>query len=264
MPKVLVTGASSGIGLATVEEVAARGADVVATVRRTEDADMVRERQRRLGHPVATDLLDLTDAARIDEVIGFHRPDVIVNVAGDAAFGLVLDADPEQVDQLLDQHLVGPMRLARAAAPHLRRSGEGRIVNVGSSLARTAVPMTGWYSATKAALASLTESLRIELADDGVAVVFVELGAVDTPAWDEATAGDGPTGRRWARTTRLVRPLFPAAPEAARTIARAALDPDPRVTYRAGFGASLLAATGHAPPRLRQRALDLLFSGPPG
>jgi NAD(P)-dependent dehydrogenase (short-subunit alcohol dehydrogenase family) len=260
MTTVLVTGASSGIGLASVEEIAARGGShVIATVRTEADPAMVRTRQEVLGHPVTTDLLDLRDEAQIEEVVRRHRPTVVVNVAGDIAFGPALEAEDGKVGDLLDEHLVGPLRLARAAVPHMRAVGEGRIVNVGSALARTTVPRTGWYSAAKSALASLTESLRVELAGDVITVVLVELGAVDTPAWDDPTSGDPPAGSRWAATARLIRPLFPEPHVAARTVAAAVTDPSPPPRYRAGFGGGLLALTGRLPRGLRERGFALVF-----
>jgi NAD(P)-dependent dehydrogenase (short-subunit alcohol dehydrogenase family) len=255
----LVTGASSGIGLAAVEQIARRGARVVATVREPADARMVEERQRRLGHSVTTDLMDLADDDQIAAVARRHTPDVVVNVAGDVLFGRTTEAEPADIDGVLRQHVVGPMRLIAAALPHLREQGRGRIVNVGSGLARTSVPMTGWYSAAKSALASLTEALRGELAADGIDVVLVELGAVDTPAWDGAIE-DEAAGPEWARVARLVRPLFPGPEVAARTIAAAACDDHPKARYRAGFGTELLAATGHVPPPVRDRLLGLVFT----
>jgi NAD(P)-dependent dehydrogenase (short-subunit alcohol dehydrogenase family) len=258
-PTVLITGASSGIGLATVEEIARRDVAVVATVRRPDDARMVEERQRRLGRPVTTDLLDLADDEQIDAVVQRHHPDVICNVAGDVLFGPTTEASADEVEALLRQHVVGPMRLVAAALPHLRERGGGRIVNVGSGLARTSVPMTGWYSAGKSALASLTEALRGELASDGIEVVLVELGAVDTPAWDDATVEEE-AGAQWARVARVLRPLFPGPEVAARAIAAAACDEHPKLRYRAGFGTELLAASGHAPAAVRDRILGLVFS----
>jgi NAD(P)-dependent dehydrogenase (short-subunit alcohol dehydrogenase family) len=256
---VLITGASSGIGLATVEEVARHGVDVVATVRRPEDARMVEERQRRLGHPVRTDLLDLADDEQIEAVVSRHHPDVVVNVAGDVIFGPTSDADPGQIEAVLRQHVVGPLRLVTAALPHLRAQGHGRIVNIGSGLARTSVPMTGWYSAAKSALASLTEALRGELADEGIEVVLVELGAIDTPAWD-GPAEDEDAGEQWAQVARLLRPFFPGPQVAARAIAAAVCDERPRARYRAGFGTELLAVTGHVPPPVRDRLLGMVFT----
>lgn len=260
MTTVLVTGASSGIGLASVEEIAARrDFHVIATVRNDDDAAMVRTRQEVLGHPVATDLLDLRDEAQIEAVVRRHHPTVVVNVAGDVAFGPALEAEDRQIGDLLDEHLLGPLRLVRATVPHMRAVGEGRIVNVGSALARTTIPRTGWYSAAKSALASLTESLRVELADDDIAVVLVELGAVDTSAWDDPADGDGSTSPRWASTARLLRPLFSEPSTAARAVAEAATDPTPRARYRAGFGVGLLSLTGHLPRGMRERGLELVF-----
>jgi NAD(P)-dependent dehydrogenase (short-subunit alcohol dehydrogenase family) len=259
---VLITGASSGIGLAAVEEVARRGARVVATVRQADDAAMVEERQRRLGHPVSTDLLDLDDDETITAVIRRHRPDVVVNVAGDALLGPITSAAADDVDAALRQHVVGPMRLVTAALPHFRAQGHGRVVNVGSALSRTTVPMTGWYAACEAALATLTEVLRRELAPDGIEVVLVELGAVDTPAWDAAADPEGPTGDAWARIMRTMRPLFPSPEAPAKVIASAACDERPRPRYRVGFGGGLLALSGQLPVAVRRAVFRVAFPGP--
>ena len=92
MPRtVLVTGTSSGVGLSAVEAIARRGAWVVATARSEEDAAMVAERQAALGWPVATDLLDVTDAEQSAAVIARHQPDVLVNNAGTALLGAALE-----------------------------------------------------------------------------------------------------------------------------------------------------------------------------
>ncbi|MDP1820469.1 MAG: SDR family NAD(P)-dependent oxidoreductase [Acidimicrobiales bacterium] len=257
---VLITGASSGIGLACVEAVAERCADVVATVRKNDDASMVRERQRRLRHPVRTALLDLGNDDQIRSVIDEHQPDVVVNNAGDALLGPVTDADVDRVTAQFRQHVIGPMQVTSAALPHMRRKGRGRIVNVSSALARTAVPMTGWYAAAKAAQAMVTAALRAEVAEEGIDVVLVELGAVDTPAWDAATDPEGPAGEEWARATRLVRPFFSDAATAAATIADAVCDPNPRNLYRVGFGTELLALSGRVPAAVRDRMLRHMFT----
>src|SRR5687767_13101121 len=134
-PTVLVTGAGSGLGLAVVEALAARDVVVVATARRAESVQMLDERLEALGTPVTTDRLDVLDEAMAGEVIDRHRPDVVVNNAGTATLGPVLEIEPDEAAAQFDLHAVAPIRLARFAVPHMRRRSRGRIVNVSSALA---------------------------------------------------------------------------------------------------------------------------------
>ena len=256
-PTVLITGAGSGLGLAAVEVLAARGVDVVATARREESVAMVEERLRILSTPVVTERLDVLDAAAAAEVVGRHRPDVIVNNAGTAELGPVLEVSDEAAARQFELHAVAPVRLARLAVPHMRARGRGRIVNVSSALASTPLPGTGWYGAAKAALASLTDTLRVELAGDGVDVVLVDLGAVDTPVWDDASeAGD----RRWHSLTSAARPFFTDVGSAAAVVAAAVCDEHPRWRYRAGLGATTLAVAEVLPRPVRDPITRALFS----
>jgi short-subunit dehydrogenase len=248
---VLITGTSAGVGLAAAEAVAARGAEVVATVRSDDDATMVQERMQLLGLEVTTALLDVTDADQCAEVIERHPPEVLVNNAGAAPFAPLMEVADDDALDLLRLLTVAPLRLARLAATSMRQRDGGRIVDVSSALATQPIPLSGWYSAAKAATSSLTETLRMELAGDDIEVVRVELGAVDTAIWDDT--GDGLDGdhRRFARVTRALRPLFSDATVAAATVAEAALTPRPKALYRAGFGTTLLSAASHAPAAVR-------------
>lgn len=243
---VLITGCSSGVGLAAAEAVARRGADVVATVRETGDAEMVERRFAVLGLAVTTDLLDITDAEAAEEVIARHRPDVLVNNAGDATFAPLLEVGDEEARETMELLTLAPARLARLAARAMQTRGSGRIVNVSSALATLPLPTTGWYSAAKAATSSLSESLRNELRVDGIEVVCVELGAIDTPIWDDAGHDS-----RYASVTDLVRPLFTDVTVAAGTIAEAACAAGPRALYRAGFGAQMLSVLAILPSAVR-------------
>jgi short-subunit dehydrogenase len=256
---VLITGTSSGVGLAAVEAVAARGAQVVATVRSADDAAMVEARMALLGLEVTTALLDVTDADRCAEVIDEHRPDVLVNNAGAAPFAPLMDVADDDATDLLELLTVAPARLARLAAEHMRKGEGGRIVDVGSALGVQSVPLSGWYSAAKAATSSLAETMRMELAGDGIEVVRVELGAVDTAIWDDTSEGLDGDHPRFTRFTKALRPLFSDVTVAADTIAEAALTPRPRALYRAGLGTAVLAAAAHAPARVRDPFLKLLL-----
>jgi NAD(P)-dependent dehydrogenase (short-subunit alcohol dehydrogenase family) len=263
VPKVLITGASSGIGLAAAEAVARRGADVVATVRRSDDADTLAARFDVLGLRVEPVLLELTDADQARAVIDRHRPDVLVNNAGTAAFQPLMDTTDEHAVKLLDLLVVAPARLARLTAEHLRRDGRpGRIVDVSSALGTLPLPLTGWYSAGKAALSSLSDSLRTELAPDGIVVVRVELGAIDTGIWADAVRSLDETDsgqRRFASRTTAARPLFGDVTTAARAIAQAACARHPRSLYRAGFGAQLVSLAAHAPTTVRDPLVRLVL-----
>lgn len=256
-PTVLVTGAGSGVGLAAVEALAERGVDVVATARRSESLEMLDERLRALGTPVTTARLDVLDAEQAAEVVGRHRPDVVVNNAGTAELGPVLEVADEDAARQFALHAIAPMRMARLAAPAMRARGRGRVVNVSSALASTPLPGTGWYGAAKAALASLTDTLRVELAADGIEVVLVDLGAVDTPIWDGATeGGDG----RWHDLASAARPFFTDVAAAASVVADAACDRHPRWRYRAGLGATTLAFAEVLPRPIRDPITRALFS----
>jgi NAD(P)-dependent dehydrogenase (short-subunit alcohol dehydrogenase family) len=256
-PTVLVTGAGSGLGLAVIEALAARDVQVVATARRRESTEMIEGRLRARGTPVTTDRLDVLDAASAAEVIGRHRPDVVVNNAGTAALGPLLEVDDEDAAAQFDLHAVAPVRLARLAAPHMRERGRGRIVNVSSALASTPLPGTGWYGAAKAALASLTDTLRVELAGDGIDVVLVDLGAVDTPIWDDAAED---TDGRWRALTSFARPLFTDVGAAASVVVSATCDEHPRWRYRSGLGATALALAEVLPRPVRDPIARAVFA----
>ena len=249
-PVVLVTGANSGIGSATVAALLERGAAVVATVRSADAAAQLLEHLEGDSVDLASltiEHLDVSDADRAYLVIERHRPDVLVNNAGHALLGAVRDISIDDARGQLDELLLGPTHIALLASTHQIARGEGRIVTVSSVLAEAQIPFTGWYSAAKAGLESVTDALRIELAPAGIHVVTVQCGAVGTDAWEVAgdEVQDGPdpltaeARGRWADLTDLARPLFGDPADVGSVIADAALDPDPRPIYRVGFGSHL-------------------------
>jgi len=155
---------------------------------------MIEERFGVLDLDVTAELLDVTDAEQAAEVIGRHKPGALVNNAGDATFAPLLEVDDDEARDQLELLVVAPMRLARLAAEAMRKRGDGgRIVVVSSALATVPFPSTGWYSGSKAALSSLTDTLRVELAEHGIRVVRVELGAIDTPVWETFLEATGLT-----------------------------------------------------------------------
>ena len=178
---VLVTGANGGIGTELVHQALARGASkVYATARhpRTWEDDRIA--------PLA---LDVTDPASISEAVQ-AAPDVtvLVNNAGVSVSSAgILSHTDEEIRSSIETNVVGPLQLVRAYAPLLVKAQNAAIIDIHSALSWYAV--AGIYSATKAALWSVTNSLRLELAPAGVHVVGVHVGWVDTAM---AAASDGP------------------------------------------------------------------------
>lgn len=174
----LVTGASSGIGLATAERLSAAGFSVYGTSRRGADGG------KRAFEMLA---LDVTNDGAVEGAIAevmrrSGRIDLLVNNAG---FGVGLAGDEEtsiaQAKAIFDTNFFGTVRMTRAVVPHMRRRGAGRIINIGSGLGLVPMPFMAIYSASKHALEGYSESLDHELRTRGVRVVIVEPGFTKTP-----------------------------------------------------------------------------------
>jgi NAD(P)-dependent dehydrogenase (short-subunit alcohol dehydrogenase family) len=183
---IVVTGAGSGIGLATAIEAAGLGFDVVGTVHHVDQVDRLERHAREAGARVAVEVMDVTDDARAREVIERHAPWGLVNIAGLMLPGLVAETPLEDAERHFDVMVTAPMRLAQLALPAMRRDGGGRIVNVSSIAGDVNGPLLGWYEAAKQALSSVSDALRPEVAGYGVEVVLVEPGPYATPLWDKA------------------------------------------------------------------------------
>lgn len=192
---VVVTGAASGIGLATALELAHAGFDVIGTARTKEKAEGLREKAERIGVGVRTVLLDdvtdptstiraFTEIAELTD----GGPWAVVNNAGTAQPGAVEDVDDEQVRRQLEVNLVAPMRIARLVLPRMRERRSGRIVNISSVSGRVCVPFLGWYCASKHGLAAVSDALRMEVAPFGVRVVLIEPGSYATGIWERGIA----------------------------------------------------------------------------
>jgi len=183
---VLTTGAGTGIGLATLIELARRGFHSVGGVRSQAKARAVSRAARAAGVKVRTVLLDVTDADGCNRVIAELKPYGLVNNAGVPASGAIEDVGDEEARTAFETMVLGPMRLARLAIPHMRDQGGGRIVNISSIYGLMTTPLTGWYQASKHALEALSDALRVEVASDNVAVVLIEPGAFRSNIWDSA------------------------------------------------------------------------------
>jgi NAD(P)-dependent dehydrogenase (short-subunit alcohol dehydrogenase family) len=181
---VVVTGASSGIGEATAHHLRSLGFDVLAGVRKEEDAQRLRERG---VSPVRIDVTDQDsiDAARTE--LGERPLAGLVNNAGIAVAAPLEFVPIDELRRQLEVNLVGQVAVTQAFLPALR-AARGRIVNVSSIGGRVALPLAGPYAASKFALEAVSDSLRRELRDQGVHVAVVEPGGVKTPIWRKGTA----------------------------------------------------------------------------
>lgn len=188
--RVLVTGASSGIGAATARAVAAAGGNVALLARRRERLEELAEELAtdRSGVAVPCDVTDTAAARRaVDEAASaLGGLDAVVNSAGVARPDLVSEADPADWQLMFDVNVIGLLAVTQAAIPHLRSAGGGNIVNVSSMSGRrlSSAPMTV-YSGTKFAVHVISEGLRRELHGDGIRVTILAPGFVETEIFDE-------------------------------------------------------------------------------
>ncbi|MBM7832743.1 NADP-dependent 3-hydroxy acid dehydrogenase YdfG [Agromyces cerinus] len=178
---VLVTGASSGIGRETALALSRAGARVAIGARRIDRlASLVDEAS---GEVVPLQL-DVTDSASVQravtETVGhFGRLDALVNNAGLMQSGLILGADVREWQRMVDTNLLGSMYAVHAALPHLLET-KGAVVQVSSTAARSASLGSGVYAATKFGIGAFAESLRQEVTRQGVRVIVIQPGFVDT------------------------------------------------------------------------------------
>jgi 2-keto-3-deoxy-L-fuconate dehydrogenase len=174
--RALVTGGGSGIGLATARLLAARGARVAVL---DPDVDSVEAPLLALRADVTDD--ESVRAAVADAADRLGGLDVVVNNAGIGAQGSIEDNPDDEWLHVFDVNVLGMVRVARAALPHLRASSNAAIVNTCSIAATAGLPMRALYSATKGAVLSLTLAMAADHLADGVRVNCVNPGTVDTP-----------------------------------------------------------------------------------
>jgi NAD(P)-dependent dehydrogenase (short-subunit alcohol dehydrogenase family) len=253
---VLTTGANSGIGLATVIELARRGFTSFGSVRSEAKAEIVAAAAAEAGVKVDTVLLDVVDDERCGQVIDQVRPWGLVNNAGYALTGAIEDVDDAEARAVMETMVMAPMRLARLAVPHMREQGTGSIVNISSIAGLTTVPFLGWYTGAKHALEALTDALRVEVAGGGIRVVLVEPGGFRTGIWEEAEADiNKRTGsrfdaayRRSLQGVKLSGPIMGSPDQVAKVIGRVLTARIVRARYLVGLDAYALAAVQQLTP----------------
>jgi short-subunit dehydrogenase len=181
--RVVVTGASRGIGAGLVTELAGRGARVVLVAR---SRAAIAARAAELGGEAFP--ADLTDAQSIEPLVRRIEAagpiDVLVNNAGVDLTGALVDLQPERILELLAVNLAAPILLCRAVIPEMRRRGRGHIMNVSSLAGTNALPGLAPYSTSKAGLSHFTAALRAEVKGTGITTTLAEIGPVESTMMD--------------------------------------------------------------------------------
>ncbi|HET6676907.1 MAG TPA: SDR family oxidoreductase [Nitrospira sp.] len=254
---IVITGASSGIGLVTARMAAKRGARVMLTARNHDalkqlaDEIVANESNGGMAAFLAADVADEAALRRVaDEAVSrFGRIDTWVNGAGVSVYGRLTDVSLEDQRRVFETNFWGVVIGSRIAIPHLRTGGA--LINIGSVLSDRAVPLQGVYCAAKHAVKGFTDSLRMELEHDDlpIAVTLIKPYSIDTP-YPEHAKNYLPT------EPTLPFPVY--APEVvAETILHCAEHPT-RDVY-AGGGAKIMAAMGGLAPRLTDRLMENLI-----
>jgi len=187
----LITGASKGIGKAIAEELGKEGANVAICARGKEELEQTAQALRALGVKVEAIVGDVAQAEEVQRVIdgtlsALGRIDILVNNAGTAWFDHTLAATDEQWRYNMELNLYSAVRFTRGVAPHMRKLGDGRIINISTVGAHTPPPFLIDYDSAKAAMLTFSKTASYELAPDKILVNCVCPALIRTPLWEAA------------------------------------------------------------------------------
>jgi NAD(P)-dependent dehydrogenase (short-subunit alcohol dehydrogenase family) len=248
---MVITGASSGIGLVTAKEAARRGASVVLAARNGDELAQAVHEIRHGGGRAIHITADVSDPQQVDTIgeaaiRAFGRIDTWVNNAAVSMYGRITELSLEDMRRQMDINFWGQVYGSRTAVKHLRNRG-GALINVGSALSDRAIPLQGIYCSAKHALKAFTDTLRMELEDEGtpISVTLVKPASIDTPFFDKAKTYLGVE-------PKPVPPVY--APEVVAGVILHAAQHPLRELIAGGAGAKLSAA--RFAPRLADKYME--------
>jgi NAD(P)-dependent dehydrogenase (short-subunit alcohol dehydrogenase family) len=247
----VVTGSSSGIGLAAAVELALNGYRVVATMRDLGRSGKLEDAAQKAGVRDRLDLrrVDITEmdslASAVEAIVRDHgRIDVLVNNAGFSTAGFAEDMTLAELRHQMETNFFGNVAMSKAVLPVMRKQRSGHIVQISSVGGRSSAPLLSCYNASKFALEGWSEALRIEVHSLGIRVVLIEPGDYDTDIWErnlvigkQALDASSPNKERSQRFAEFVKSRTPKRRdprEVAQLIVRVANDPNPRLRYLIG------------------------------
>jgi NAD(P)-dependent dehydrogenase (short-subunit alcohol dehydrogenase family) len=255
MSVILITGSSTGIGLATAVYLSRKGHRVYASMRNPERSAELRAAAEANNCTVEIIALDVSDEQSVKKAVAQvlereGRIDVLVNNAGIAPMGPLEEVDDTVVQSVFDTNVFGLLRCIRAVLPSMRKQRSGSIINIGSVAGSVASSCSGVYAASKFALEGLSESLAQEVKPFGIHVALVKPGFIVTPIIGKAlNALPSPERSAYPTAVTIANALFQSAtttggpPEAvAATIEEAMNDRTSRLRYPVGDPARALLA----------------------
>jgi NAD(P)-dependent dehydrogenase (short-subunit alcohol dehydrogenase family) len=247
---ILITGASSGIGFDSAQELARQGHKVYAAARRTELMEPLKH------NGVVTMRMDVTNSQSMADGVkavldAEGRIDVLVNNAGYGYFGAVENDTMEEARRQVEVNVFGLAELCKLVLPVMRKQGSGRIINTSSIAGKTVLPFGAWYHVSKYSVEALSDALRMEMKPFGVDVVLIEPGGIKTDwgiiaAKHLAESSKGTAYEEDAlREAKLIHKGYSgnylSAPKVVtRAISRAVNSQRPRARYRIGSGAFIM------------------------
>lgn len=264
---IIVTGASSGIGKATVNRLLLRGYHVIAAARRVQEMEDL----KNAGADVI--YLDVTVEQSILELINtvyekFGRIDVLVNNAGFGLYGAVADVSLNEAKRQFDVNLFGLAKITQQVLPIMQKQQSGKIINISSIGGKIYMPLGAWYHASKHAVEGFSDCLRAETKGFGIKVVIIEPGLIMSE-WSSIASGhvseisgSGPYQNQAEGFNKMLNSLYTknkaSNPDViAKTIEKAIMSKNPKTRYVAGKMAHLLLFTRKM---LSDKAFDTLLS----
>ncbi len=255
---VLVTGASTGLGLATAVHLAQRGFRVYATMRDLAGRDNLEEAANRAQTQLRVLQLDVTDAASIEQAVGTIVAEAggiygLVNNAGVGLRGYFEDLGDDEIRQVFDANVFGVMAVTRAVLPHMRAARRGRVIIITSVASKVASMGLSAYCSSKFAQEGFGESLALEMLPFGIYVSLVEPAIIKTERWgvNRGTARGAlnpasPYHALFAASERAADRLVESSPtkpvDVAARVYTALTAPRPQLRYVVGWRAGLVIA----------------------